>query len=192
MYSTEEQLIRRSIQGDQAAFGKLIVRYQDFVFSLCLRVLQQREEAEEAAQDAFLKAYRKLASFRQQSRFSTWLYTLTYRTALDRARQKGIPVQGIDGEEQYIQLPAASCSLADHQLERRENQQILEQLLQQLPAQERTPLSLYYLQEQSVREIAKITGLTVSNVKTWLFRSRERLRKQVGEQAASLRAQFYE
>lgn len=192
MHTTEDQLIRRSIRGDQAAYGQLIGRYQDFVFSLCWRVLRQREEAEEAAQDAFLKAYDKLPSFRRESQFSTWLYTLTYRTALDQARKRGDRLISLDDQEHGVQLPAQKSQGADHKLRQQEQAEALEALLRRLPKQECTLLSLYYLQEQSVKEIAQITGLSVTNVKTKLFRGREKLRKQLGAHANDLRTQFYE
>ncbi len=182
MVLTDEHLIERTLAGSQAAFGQLLARYQDFVFSLCLRVLRRREEAEEAAQDAFVKVYHSLHTFKEQSRFSTWLYTLTYRTALDFARKKRLPIASIDDEEGAPQLAADLSSSADQALNQNQLHDQLESLIGQLSESEGMVIKLFYLQEQSVKEIVKITGLTETNVKTKLFRGREALRKKMTKQ----------
>lgn len=176
MVLTDEHLIQRSLAGSQAAFGQLIARYQDFVFSLCLRVLRSREEAEETAQDAFLKVYQNLDTFKRESRFSTWLYTLTYRTALDRARLKKLPVTGLETEERALQIADEGAPAPDSKLQQADLHRQLEAAIGQLKEVDAAVVSLYYLQEQNVKEIAEVTGLTETNVKTKLFRSRETLR----------------
>ncbi|MCB0635718.1 MAG: sigma-70 family RNA polymerase sigma factor [Lewinella sp.] len=176
MVITDEHLIQRTLAGSQAAFGQLIARYQDFVFSLCMRVLGSREEAEETAQDAFLKVYHNLSTFKQESRFSTWLYTLTYRTALDRARLRKRPVQALETDEYVLQVEDKSTAAPDANLHQADLQDQLEHAINQLKPDAASVVSLYYLQEQSVKEIAEVTGLTETNVKTKLFRSREALR----------------
>lgn len=175
---SDEQLIDRVKTGNQPAFSQLIDRYQAFVFSLCLKVLENREEAEEAAQDVFVKVYQRVRSFRHDSRFSTWLYTLTYRTAIDHRRQTSRHREAKTGVEIDLALidkgePAA----AERTLQQQEQQVQLKSMLARLPQQEATIIDLFYLQEQSVKEIAKIMKLSVSNVKTKLFRTREKLRK---------------
>lgn len=178
MSLSDEQLIDRVKAGSNPAFGQLIDRYQGYVFSICIKVLANREEAEEAAQDVFLKLFRRIRSFRQDSRFSTWLYTLTYRTAIDHRRQgkKRREVQSelsIDTAGGHLAEPAQ----AELALEREEQTQQLKGLLAQLPKQDALLMDLFYLQEQTVKEIAVILDMSVSNVKTKLFRSREKLRK---------------
>ena len=84
---TDQYYIERTMQGDTQAFGVLVERYQDFIFTIVLRILKIREEAEEVAQDAFIKAFESLSSFRGESKFSSWLYSIAYRKALDRLRK---------------------------------------------------------------------------------------------------------
>ena len=96
------KLIKLVLKGSNPAFKRLIDKYQDFVFSITLKVLKSREEAEEAAQDVFLKVYRTLGSYEQKSKFSTWLYTIAYRTALDRTRKKQLDVYSVDDDESYL------------------------------------------------------------------------------------------
>jgi RNA polymerase sigma factor (sigma-70 family) len=81
--TTDQQLIEKTLRGDTSSFGKLVERYQDFVFTIAFRIMKVREEAEEVAQDSFIKAYESLNSFRGESKFSSWLYSIAYRKALD-------------------------------------------------------------------------------------------------------------
>lgn len=186
MGPSDEQLINRVKAGDQPAFGQLIDRYQAYVFSLCLRILVSREEAEEAAQDVFVKVYQRLRSFRHESKFSTWLYTMAYRTAIDHRRQIARHRESNNDMDVSMALidkgvPAAAEQLIQHQ----EQQAQLKSLLARLPQQEALLIDLFYLQEQSVREIAKITKLSVSNVKTKLFRTREKLRNLMQQHSST-------
>lgn len=178
MNTTDNHLIKQTIAGDQKSFGVLIDRYQDYVFSVCLKVLQQRHLAEEAAQDALVKAYHKLPTFRKESQFSTWLYTLAYRTALDKLKQRKRNVSSLDDSSSFIQ-PEATGSRADRRLEEYDQKELIAKLIAKLPVTDRLIISLHYLQEQPVKAIAKIMDMTVTNVKTRLFRSREQLRKLV-------------
>lgn len=173
---TDEVLIRRTLAGSRVAYGQLVARYQDYVFTICQRVLRQRERAEEAAQDAFIKAYQRLDSFQGESKFGSWLYTIAYRTALDRLRLKQLPTAELDQPERPLQL-ADAAARADEQLEQADLRTAIERALQQLKPDDATVVTLFYLQEQTVKEIADITGLTETNIKTKLFRSREALRR---------------
>lgn len=180
--STEDQiLIRRTLAGSQQAYGQLVDRYRNYVFTVCLRVLKSREAAEEAAQDSFVKAYRSLASYQGESRFSSWLYTIAYRTALDRARLKQQPLNSLEEEGRVVQVADPAPGAAD-QMESRDLQIALGQAIQALKPEDATVVSLYYLQEQNVQEISAITGLSASNIKTKLFRSREKLRQLLSQQ----------
>jgi RNA polymerase sigma factor (sigma-70 family) len=88
---SDGQLIDAVIRGDQAAYRSLIDRYQKYVFTIAYNILKNREEAEEAAQDVFIKVYKTLRGFERKSKFSTWLYTIAYRTALDYQKKEEIP-----------------------------------------------------------------------------------------------------
>src|SRR5260221_8726976 len=98
------ELIQQTLAGNQAAFADLVKRHQRFVFTLALRFAKSREDAEEIAQDCFVKAYRSLSSFQRQSKFSTWLYSIVYTTAMTFLRKKRIDTFSIDDENHYIQI----------------------------------------------------------------------------------------
>ncbi len=173
----DDILIRRTKAGSRQAFGQLVARYQDFVFSICLRILRNREAAEEAAQDAFLKAYQRLKQFQGDSQFSSWLYTIAYRTALDQARLKKRPVDSTDFQEAHPAKQLSTDQKASESVEQTDLRQALEQGIRALKREEAIVITLFYLQEQSIKEIAAITNTTVSNVKTRLHRGRESLRQ---------------
>ena len=172
----DKVLIKKTLAGSHQAFELLIERYQDFVFTLCLRVLKSREEAEEVAQDVFLKVFDKLSTFKQESSFSTWLYTLAYRTALDRLKTKKQTTYSLESEKGPLHIPTARSNEAGFSVEQKDLKKMLNIALDQLPETDASIISLFYLQDQSVKEIASVTGLSITNVKTKLFRSREKLR----------------
>lgn len=169
------QLIDAVLRGNRPAFRQLVERYQNFVFTVAFRVLKSREEAEEAAQDVFVKVYQTLHTFEKKSKFSTWLYTIAYRSAIDVARKKQFYTQSIDDNESFLQVkdtennPLQDTQQTDLQVHLRE-------IIQQLKPEEAAIITLFYLQEKSVKEIADIMDLTITNVKTKLHRTREALR----------------
>ncbi len=169
------RLINATLQGSTTAFKSLVEQYQDYVFSVTLKVLKNREEAEEAAQDTFVKAYRALANFEQRSKFGTWLYQIAWRTAIDRYRSKSKTNISLDDDQSYLQISDSSPSPAKlvHQTN---TKKLINNALDQMKPEDATLLTLYYLNEQSVREIAEITGLTESNIKVKLFRLRDVLK----------------
>src|ERR1700749_1148197 len=97
------ELIEQTLAGNQAAYADLVKRHQRFVFTLALRFAKNREDAEEIAQDCFIKAYRSLASFQKQSKFSTWLYSIVYTTAMTFLRKKKLVMDSLDDEGTYLQ-----------------------------------------------------------------------------------------
>ncbi len=169
----ESHLIQQVLKGNPPAFRLLVEAYQSFVFTLMLRMLQNREEAEEASQDVFMKAFRMLPTFGFRSKFTTWLYTIAYRTATDRLRaRKQIHLNQLDTAFQLSDQSA----LPDRELQQADLQNLIHQAIAQLPTEDATLLMLYYWMDQSVKEIAQVTGLTESNVKVKLYRLREQLR----------------
>ena len=168
-------LIKETLQGNKAAFGTLVTQYQDYVFSVTMKVLKNREEAEEAAQDSFVKAFRALANFEQRSKFGTWLYQIAWRTAIDRYRSRPRASQSLDDDQSFLQVADHGVT-PEQQLQKQNARSLIEQALEKMRPQDATLLTLYYLNEQSVKEIAEITGLTESNVKVKLFRLRDALK----------------
>lgn len=167
---TEEQAIVRSRNGDQNAFAWLVKTYKHMAFTVAMRVLRHHEEAEEVTQDAFVKAYRNLDGYAGNSRFSTWLYSIVHRTAISKLRARRGPTMDLDA------VPEQAAQGSDRpDAEIRDRRAALEFALAQLPSEDATVVSLFYLHEQNVEEIVTATGLSASNVKVKLHRSRKKL-----------------
>ncbi|GAA4460888.1 RNA polymerase sigma factor [Nemorincola caseinilytica] len=179
MHSREDDMavIQAVLQGRQAAYAGLVERYRSYVFTLALRYVQDREVAEELAQDVFVKAYRNLASYRGESKFGTWLYTIVHTTCLSHMRKKGSNMV-LPGEEKMTVLQDGLHEDAPTtRQEQRSRQAYIEQAISQLPEVDAQVLSLFYIGERSVEEVARITGMTTTNVKVRLFRARQKLRE---------------
>jgi RNA polymerase sigma-70 factor, ECF subfamily len=172
----DRALAERAGAGDSAAFRELLVRHQDRAFGLALRILRSRPDAEEAAQDAFLKAWRGLAGFRGDSSFATWLYRIVARTALDRARTLGARRR----RETPLESPDALPDMGPPQgvdEERDRQRMIVSRLVGQLPDLQRAVVALYYYEDRSVDRVAETLELPIGTVKTHLHRARATLRR---------------
>lgn len=176
------RLVDQALGGNPAAFEQLVLRYQDYVFTITHRVLPSREEAEEAAQDTFLKVYKTLGAFERKSKFSTWLYTIAYRTAVDVARKKQLPVNSIDDNNKYLQLPGPAGESPAEEVYQKDLSEQLQEAIKRLKPEDAALISLFYLHEKSVKEIADIMGLSPSNIKTKLHRLRESLKEALSKQ----------
>lgn len=152
------------------------------VYTIAYRILQQREEAEDVAQQVFVKAYQKLDSFQRTAQFSTWLFRIAYNAAISAQRKK-TAASAIRTTELKEQLKT-TVDLEDENSTEADLQQ-LEKALEQLPAADKGIISLYYLQQQSVDEISQITGLSASNVKIRLFRIRKKLQEMMQHEIKS-------
>ena len=179
MEQSDHIIIRQVLQGNQQAYETLVRRYQDYVFTVILRILKRREVAEEVAQDVFIKAYRTLRSFKGNSKFSTWLYTIAYRSAIDEARKKKYPIDTLDAENSALQIADTYDQSPVVKTQQSSLKNVLEEQIQQLKTEDAAVVTLHYLQEKSVKEVAEITGLSLSNVKVKLYRSREFLKKRL-------------
>lgn len=187
----DQYYITRVIEGDTQAFAVLVNQYKDMVFSLALKMIRQREEAEELAQDAFVKAYRSLAGFKNDSRFSTWLYTITYNTCLDRLRKNKRQQQVISTDEYYGHL-LMSISDTLEIMEKQERELLIKESLNQLPEEDSFLLTLFYFEEQSVKEIGQIMAINANHVKIKLFRSRKKLATVLQKQLSTEIIEQYE
>ena len=159
-------------EGDTNAFAVLVDRYKDMVFTLSLKMLKDREEAEEVSQDTFLKIYKSLSKFNGESKFSTWMYKVAFNTCLDRLKKnkRSQPVAGMD---EFTEQEAISLINVLDSIEERERKQMIQDCLHWLPGEDSFLLTLYYFEEQSLEEIAKIIGINPNNVKIRLYRSRK-------------------
>jgi len=168
------QYIKRVLNGETNAYAFLVNKYKSMAFSLALKMLKNREDAEEVAQDAFVKAYQSLSQFRGGARFSTWLYRIVYNTAVSRLRKSSYEVLSIDGKgvEEKEQEEIAD---AYHQLKESERKKFLDIVLEKLDPDENFLVTLYYYEEKELEEIARVTGLTKNNVKVRIFRARQKM-----------------
>lgn len=177
---TDEELASKAAGGDREAFAELVQRYEKPIFAFAFRMIGSREDARDLAQEAFLKAFRALATFKENSRFSPWIYAITNNLCIDFLRRKGRNNLSLEqplpegGERQIGGGLDPSRSL-----ERKETQLLVQQALDFLPVKFKNVLVLRHMQELSYEEIAQALGISVSLVKTHLFRAREALRKQI-------------
>ncbi len=176
---TDIELIQKTLAGDQLAYADLVKRHQRFVFTLAMRFTKNREDAEEVAQDCFIKAYRSLDNFKQESKFSTWLYSIVYTTAMTSLRKKRLDTSSIDDEETGIQIAAVPSGYDINNAENRSRSFYLNQAIEQLSADDAAIITLFYKGEQSLEEIAQTLGIEANSVKVKLFRARQRLKEKL-------------
>lgn len=172
----DEAYINRVLDGDPSGFAPLMERYSRLVFALLVGMTGNRADAEELAQDAFLKAFRSLRSFRRESNFSTWIYRIAYNTAVSALRRKRPDRPASMDDDTAERLPdpiddadAEEEAAVEARLER------LDRALEQLRPDDRALVHMFYKQEKTVEELAVITGLSLSNVKVKLHRTRKKL-----------------
>jgi len=168
---SDQHFINLVIGGDTRAFAVLVDRYKNLVFTLSVKMLQSQEEAEEAAQDTFVKVYKSLEKFKSESKFSTWLYKVTYNTCLDRLKSKKRNISHVSVDD-FKEKDVISLTNVLDTIEIRERKQMIQKCLDQLPAEDRFLLTLYYFQENSLKEISKIMGINENSLKIRLYRSR--------------------
>jgi len=161
-------------KGNVQAFSFLVEKYQKLVYTLALKLLKKPEEAEEMAQDTFIKAFQKLDSYEGKSKFSTWLYSITYNACISELRKRRIEFKSLDDRQISDQ---DEQKMHDYYRETRKEDQekYLNLALAKLPEDDQVLVTLYYYENQSMDEISQITGLTVSNIKVKIHRARKRM-----------------
>ncbi len=169
--------IERTLAGDVAAFSVLVERYQTMVFSLVVRIVRQRQDAEDIAQDIFVKAYLSLKNFRNEARFSTWLCRIAYTTAISHTRKQRPDRAGVEIETERH----AECDDIHARNLHEERLQKLQQSLDKLPSEDAILISLHYQHGKSIDEIVSITDMSASNVKVRLHRARKKLYQEIKE-----------
>jgi RNA polymerase sigma-70 factor, ECF subfamily len=172
----EDQIIERAQQGDQAAFEELVEYYAHYVYNLAIRLLHDPYEAENLAQEAFLRVWRGLPGFRRQARFSTWLYQIVTHLCYNRLPGLWRELAALDVEEKVYLIPDQRPAV-DAELLTKEMQTALHRSIDELPESYRLLITLRYLQEMSYEEIAQVTGLPLGTVKTGIHRARRNLRE---------------
>ena len=179
----ETQWVSEALGGDQRSFARLVERYTGAVYNLCYRMLGNAQDAEDAAQEIFLRAYTRLQSFDSSRRFSTWLLSIASNHCIDRLRRRRYTWMTLD--DVAFQLPSTQAGPERSALEH-EQQTAVQAALQTLPEQYRLVLVLRYWQDMSYEEIMALTGLTESALKTRLHRARKMLGAALGEDGVTL------
>lgn len=174
MTTNDQVYIDSILNGDANAFTVLVDRYKDLVFTIALRMMKHREEAEEVAQDTFIKVYKSLNKFKGDSKFSTWIYRVAYNTCLDRLKKNKRQQYTVEINE-YTEHQIKTLDTALDKIEAKEREQAIQDCLVLLPSEDSFLLTLYYFEELSLEEIGKIVDLKPNNVKVKLFRSRKKL-----------------
>jgi len=162
------------LNGDTNAFSILVDLYKDLVYTLAIRMVKHKEEAEEITQDTFIKAYKSLHRFKGDSKFSTWIYRVAYNTCLDvikknKKLQSNVPIN------EYTEREVKAIDNALDIMEVKERSVVIKNCIEKLPSEDAFLMTLYYYEELSLDEIADVTGLKANNVKVKLFRSRKKL-----------------
>lgn len=171
---SDQHYINQIIRGDTNVFSVLVDRYKEMIFTLALKMIKNREEAEEVSQDTFVKVYNSLNKFKGDSKFSTWIYRIAYNTCLDRLKKNKKDESTISIDEFSDHL-VKTLDNALSALEDKERKQTIQNCLSLLSSEENFLLTLYYFDDQNLDEIAKIMDINSNNVKVKLFRSRKKL-----------------
>lgn len=161
-------------KGNVQAFSVLVEKYQKMVYSLALKLLKKPEDAEELAQDTFIKAYQKIDSYEGKSKFSTWLYSITYNACISELRKRRIEFASID-DRQISDQDEMKMHDYYRETKKEDQEKYLNLALSKLSEDDQVLVTLYYYDNQSMDEISMITGLNVSNIKVKIHRARKRM-----------------
>jgi len=171
---SEITYIKRILDGETHLFSYFLDNYSHQVFSMIVRIVSSREDAEELTQDTFLKAYRKLDTYRGDCSFSTWLFRIGYNTAISSVRKRKLVFPAID-DTLMNSIPDETVDILSGISENEEMLRQMEQAIGRLNPYEKALITLYYLQNKPVQELSEIFGIGVENVKVRLFRTRKKL-----------------
>jgi RNA polymerase sigma-70 factor (ECF subfamily) len=173
----DADIVKSVLLGNKTAYAVLVDRYQSFVFTIVSRLIIQREEAEDVSQEVFVKAYLSLAGFKGNSKFSTWLYTIAHTTAISHLRKHRPDILFAEDEKLASYLDKRVSAVNDSGA--RSTKQLVNIAIKQLPSDDAEIITLFYLAEQSIEEIAIIMSLQTNNVKVKLHRARQKMKEIV-------------
>ena len=173
-YRDDNFYIDKILGGDTAAYASLVDKHKIMAYNIAWRILKNREDAEEIAQDSFLKVYQSLKEFKRESKFSTWLFRIVYNNAISRVRKKKLDIDSFD-DENFEWMEPAETAKEMERLSQNEQKKYVNEAINKLPEEDAAVVTLFYMNESSIEEISNITGLSQSYVKVKLFRSRKRM-----------------
>lgn len=185
---TDAELVQQALAGSQPAYRDLVSRYATPAVNLATRMVRDRALAEDLAQEAFARAFERLATYDQQRRFVSWFFQILHNVTIDYLRRKHIPTVSLDDLQKAGALPPAAVSTADSpeaQAEKAALARALDLALARIRPEYREAVVLCYREELSVEEVAEIMSLPSGTVKTYLFRARKELAKILSAQGWS-------
>lgn len=175
--SDNRELINKASKGDLRAFEALVKRYENLVYYVTRSLIKKQEDVDDICQEVFIKVFKKLSSFKFQSKLSTWIARITYNTSINFLKKNKDEYQtGYLEEAENIYYTGEDPGQI---MERRDVSAFLDKLIAQLPEQYRTVITLYHLKEFSYQEIETITGMPEGTVKNYLFRGRKMLKDKL-------------
>lgn len=175
----DNEIISQVLNGDTQAYAVLVNRYQNYVFTLALRIIKSREDAEEVAQDVFIKAYKYLADFKGTAKFSTWLYTIVNNTSISFLRKKKHDIHSLDNEKVLETAEAIDSGMRADTVEQKSRQAMVNEAIGLLSPDDARIITLFYKAEQSLEETAEILGIEINAAKVRLHRARARLKEKM-------------
>ena len=183
---TDNFIIERILSGDKSGYRDLANRHKDYAFTVAYKIAGTREDAEEIAQDAFIQAFQALPTFNQEAKFTNWFYRIVFNAALMFKRKNRIRAEDIELSQSAQYVTADT----DKNLKITEQQQYIQKAFNHLSPDDVTIITLFYLKEQSLEEIAKVVGISAETAKVKLCRARKRLAetmsKMLGKEVKTL------
>jgi RNA polymerase sigma factor (sigma-70 family) len=176
---SDNEIISTVLSGNQQAYATLVTRYQNYVFTLTLRMIKSREDAEEVAQDVFIKAYKYLPNFRGDAKFSTWLYTIVNNTCITYLRKKRPDIHSLDNEQVFERADNIDSGARADMVEQKSKQAMVNEAIGLLGPDDAQIITLFYKAEQSLEETAKVLNIEVNAAKVRLHRARTRLKQKM-------------
>ena len=182
--------IDKVLNNDANAYASLVDKHKNMVYTIALKIVRNREDAEEIAQDVFVKAYQSLSTFKKESKFSTWLYRIVYNAAISKTRKRNIETTDINYNivENY-----SEDDINDNlnRLDNNEQKKIINTVLKKLNSEDHLIVALYYFKDKSIEEISEIANISQSNVKVKLFRIRKKLYGEIQRLIKSQHKEIY-
>jgi len=175
----DNEIISQVLNGNQQVYAVLVNRYQNYVFTLCLRIVKGREDAEEVAQDVFIKAYKYLADFRGAAKFTTWLYTIVNNTCISFLRKKKLDIHSLDNEKVFEVADSQDSGMRANLVEQKSRISMVNEAIGLLNPADAEIITLFYKAEQSLEETAQVLGIEVNAAKVRLHRARTRLKEKM-------------
>ena len=178
---SEKLAIDKAITGDESALRYLLEKHKAFAFTIAIRIVKNREDAEEIIQDSFVKAFKALRSFKQSGKFSTWLYKIIYNTALTSVRKRKIPLDSKDVHSEDKLVVPDNYSNGFSKMKNDDQEKYLKMALTSLDETDQLMITLCYNCELSISEVTDITGWKGTTIKTRLHRARKKLYEELSK-----------